>query len=69
MNSYVKWITAHNKAIVGAVVGFVSMWLQVKDHGITADEWWQIIGATAAGGGFVYLIPNLGQKKPQPPQE
>jgi hypothetical protein len=68
MNAVVDWVKAHNKAIFGFLTSGVAMYLQVMDHGVTADEWWQVIGAALAGGGIVWVIPNL-PKKPNPPVE
>lgn len=54
----------YNKAIISAVLTGLAMFLKcyVDDHSLSADEWWQIIGAAASGGGLTWLIPN----KPQP---
>ena len=58
------WIKAHQKAITGFLVGGVGMYLQQMDHGVTSDEWIQILVAAAIGGGLVGLIPNLPKKPP-----
>jgi len=59
----ITWIKAHNKAIVGFLVAGVTMYLQLKDHGLTQDEWWEIIFSAIAGGGIVFAVPNITQKK------
>lgn len=50
----------YNKAIVSALLAAVAMFLKVylDDHLISADEWWQIVGAAAAAGGFTFAVPN-----------
>lgn len=68
MKSVMDWVKAHNKAIFGFLTGAVAMYLQVRDHGVTTDEWWEVLGAALAGGGVVWAIPNL-PKKPNPPAE
>lgn len=63
MKDGLKWIGQHNKAIFGFLTSGVLMYLQVHDHGVTTDEWLQILGAAFAGGGIVWLVPNT-KKEP-----
>lgn len=63
MRKFIDLVTKHNKAIAGFLVtGFV-YWLKAKTHGITSDEWLEILYAALSGGGFVWLIPNNQPKK------
>lgn len=50
----------YNKAIVSALLAGVAMFLKayVDDNAVSVDEWWQIVGAAAAAGGFTWAVPN-----------
>lgn len=65
MNNDAWWknITRHNKSIVSALVAGIGLWLSSKDHGMTADEWYQVLLAALAAGGATWAIPNKPKVK------
>lgn len=56
----------YNKAIAGFVVAGVIKYLEVSSGGVTAGEWQEVIFSALAGGGLVWLVPNV-TKKDNPP--
>lgn len=58
------WLKQYNKAIISAVAAGAAMFLSVylDDRAMSGDDWWAVIGAAAAAGGFTWAVPN----KPQP---
>ncbi len=65
MSKTVLTTLRYAKAIAGALAAGVAMYLKARgtDGVVDSDEWWQVIGATLAGGGLVGFIPNVDKKK------
>jgi hypothetical protein len=55
-------VLRYAKAVVGATVAGVSVYLAARPGGVTTDEMWGIVAAVLAGGGIVGAVPN----KPKP---
>lgn len=51
----------YNKAIMSAVIAGLLMFFKdyLGDHTLSLDDWEQILGAMAAGGGLTWAIPNV----------
>jgi hypothetical protein len=57
-------IAPFRKAIAGALLGALLMYLKVNADGVTQDEWNEILLAAVSGAGLIYAVPNKTTKPP-----
>jgi hypothetical protein len=66
MSQFMAWMYAHSKAIAGGLAGGLSVYFALKSDGMSADDWWAVLAAVAAGSGLTWLVPNAGIMTPMP---
>jgi hypothetical protein len=60
------WLNAHAKAIMASLFAALSLYWVVRQDGMTANEWLEVIATLAAGFGLTWAVPNTGITLPIP---
>jgi hypothetical protein len=59
-------MNAHAKAIIAALFSALSLYWVLRTDGMSADDWFTVAGALAAGFGLTWAVPNTGITLPTP---